>query len=150
MDARSKAALEYHTTGRPGKIEVIPTKALNTERELSLAYSPGVAAPCLVIREEPDAVFKYTAPGNLVAVVSNGTAVLGLGNIGPGLVSANSAYKLLVELGGAEVVGPILLGMRHPVHFFQRGATVPDIINLVTLASVDAQASSEQPAEAVE
>ena len=84
MDARSKAALEYHTTGRPGKIEVIPTKALNTERELSLAYSPGVAAPCLAIRDEPDAVFKYTARGNLVAVVSNGTAVLGLGNIGPG------------------------------------------------------------------
>jgi malate dehydrogenase (oxaloacetate-decarboxylating)(NADP+) len=91
MDARSKAALEYHTTGRPGKIEVIPTKALNTERELSLAYSPGVAAPCLVIREEPDAVFKYTARGNLVAVVSNGTAVLGLGNIGP------SAAKPVME-----------------------------------------------------
>ena len=91
MDARSKAALEYHTTGRPGKIEVIPTKALNTERELSLAYSPGVAAPCLAIREEPDAVFKYTARGNLVAVVSNGTAVLGLGNIGP------SAAKPVME-----------------------------------------------------
>ena len=83
MDARSKAALEYHTVGRPGKIEVIPTKPLNTQRELSLAYSPGVAAPCLEIRDEPDAVFKYTARGNLVAVVSNGTAVLGLGNIGP-------------------------------------------------------------------
>lgn len=91
MDARSKAALEYHTTGRPGKIEVIPTKALNTERELSLAYSPGVAAPCLAIREEPDAVFEYTARGNLVAVVSNGTAVLGLGNIGP------SAAKPVME-----------------------------------------------------
>ena len=83
MDARSKAALEYHEKGRPGKIEVIPTKALNTERELSLAYSPGVAAPCLEIRDDPDAVFKYTARGNLVAVVTNGTAVLGLGNIGP-------------------------------------------------------------------
>ena len=91
MDARSKAALEYHATGRPGKIEVIPTKALNTERELSLAYSPGVAAPCLEIFDEPDAVFKYTARGNLVAVVSNGTAVLGLGNIGP------SASKPVME-----------------------------------------------------
>ncbi len=80
MEARKKAALEYHTMGRPGKIEVIPTKLLNTERELSLAYSPGVAAPCLEIRDDPDAVFKYTARGNLVAVVSNGTAVLGLGN----------------------------------------------------------------------
>ena len=91
MDARSKAALDYHTTGRPGKIEVIPTKALNTQRELSLAYSPGVAAPCLEIRDDPDAVFKYTARGNLVAVVSNGTAVLGLGNIGP------SASKPVME-----------------------------------------------------
>ncbi|MCH7890411.1 MAG: NADP-dependent malic enzyme [Gemmatimonadetes bacterium] len=91
MDARSKAALEYHTMGRPGKIEVIPTKALNTQRELSLAYSPGVAAPCLEIRDDPDAVFKYTARGNLVAVVSNGTAVLGLGNIGP------SASKPVME-----------------------------------------------------
>jgi len=91
MDARSKAALEYHTTGRPGKIEVIPTKPLNTQRELSLAYSPGVAAPCLEICDEPDAVFKYTARGNLVAVVSNGTAVLGLGNIGP------SASKPVME-----------------------------------------------------
>ena len=83
MDARSKAALEYHTKGRPGKIEVIPTKSLTTQRELSLAYSPGVAVPCLEIQEKPDDVFKYTARGNLVAVVSNGTAVLGLGNIGP-------------------------------------------------------------------
>ena len=91
MDARSKAALEYHTKGRPGKIEVIPTKALNTQRELSLAYSPGVAAPCIAICDEPDAVFKYTARGNLVAVVSNGTAVLGLGNIGP------SASKPVME-----------------------------------------------------
>ena len=91
MDARSKAALEYHTTGRPGKIEVIPTKPLNTQRELSLAYSPGVAAPCIAICDEPDAVFKYTARGNLVAVVSNGTAVLGLGNIGP------SASKPVME-----------------------------------------------------
>ena len=91
MDARTKAALDYHTTGRPGKIEVIPTKALNTQRELSLAYSPGVAAPCLAIRDDPDAVFKYTARGNLVAVVSNGTAVLGLGNIGP------SASKPVME-----------------------------------------------------
>ncbi len=83
MVAHGKAALEYHTKGRPGKIEVIPTKSLNTQRELSLAYSPGVAAPCLAIRDEPDDVFKYTARGNLVAVVTNGTAVLGLGNIGP-------------------------------------------------------------------
>jgi malate dehydrogenase (oxaloacetate-decarboxylating)(NADP+) len=78
-----KAALEYHESGRPGKIEVIPTKATNSQRDLSLAYSPGVAEPCLKIAENVKDVYKYTAKGNLVAVISNGTAVLGLGNIGP-------------------------------------------------------------------
>jgi len=76
-------ALEYHTQGRPGKIEVVPTKPVATSQDLSLAYTPGVAEPCLEIHEKPEDVFKYTARGNLVAVVSNGTAVLGLGNIGP-------------------------------------------------------------------
>ena len=79
---RRKDALDYHSTGRPGKIEVIPTKPLNSQLDLSLAYSPGVAEPCLAIRDDPSAVFKYTARGNLVAVITNGTAVLGLGNIG--------------------------------------------------------------------
>ena len=77
-----EAALEYHKTGRPGKIEVIPTKAHSTQTDLSLAYSPGVAYPCLEIQENPDDVYKYTDKGNLVAVISNGTAVLGLGDIG--------------------------------------------------------------------
>jgi malate dehydrogenase (oxaloacetate-decarboxylating)(NADP+) len=76
-------ALEYHAKGRPGKIEVIPTKEAKTQRDLSLAYSPGVAAPCLEIQANPENVYKYTAKGNLVAVISNGTAVLGLGDIGP-------------------------------------------------------------------
>jgi len=76
-------ALEYHSSGRPGKIEVIPTKPTATQRDLSLAYSPGVAKPCLEIARNPDDVYKYTNKGNLVAVISNGTAVLGLGNIGP-------------------------------------------------------------------
>ena len=75
-------ALEYHARGRPGKIAVVPTKPLNNQRDLSLAYSPGVAEPCLAIRDTPEDVYKYTAKGNLVAVVTNGTAVLGLGNIG--------------------------------------------------------------------
>src|SRR5207253_3829289 len=74
--------LEYHSRGRKGKIEVVPTKPLLTQRDLALAYSPGVAEPCLEIARQPDLVFEYTARGNLVAVVSNGTAVLGLGNIG--------------------------------------------------------------------
>ena len=75
-------ALDYHSKGRPGKIEVTSTKPCVTQRDLSLAYTPGVADPCLEIEKNPDDVFKYTAKGNLVAVVTNGTAVLGLGNIG--------------------------------------------------------------------
>ncbi|MDG2263602.1 MAG: NADP-dependent malic enzyme [Flavobacteriales bacterium] len=78
-----KEALAYHAEGRPGKIEVIPTKKHSSQRELSLAYSPGVAEPCIQIDKKKDDVYKYTAKGNLVAVISNGTAVLGLGNIGP-------------------------------------------------------------------
>lgn len=77
-----EAALEYHEAGRPGKIEVVPTKAYRTQTDLSLAYSPGVAFPCLEIQDNPDAAYKYTDKGNLVAVISNGTAVLGLGDIG--------------------------------------------------------------------
>ncbi len=82
-DLRKQQALEYHAKGRPGKIEVVPTKEAKTQRDLSLAYSPGVAAPCLEIAANPEDVYKYTAKGNLVAVISNGTAVLGLGDIGP-------------------------------------------------------------------
>jgi malate dehydrogenase (oxaloacetate-decarboxylating)(NADP+) len=77
-----EAALEYHQMGRPGKIEVKPTKPYHTQTDLSLAYSPGVAYPCLEIQKNPDDVYKYTDKGNLVAVISNGTAVLGLGDIG--------------------------------------------------------------------
>ena len=77
-------ALEYHSKGRPGKIEVVPTKEAKTQRDLSLAYSPGVAEPCKEIANNPDDIYKYTAKGNLVGVITNGTAVLGLGNIGPG------------------------------------------------------------------
>ncbi len=82
-DLRKQQALEYHSKGRPGKIEVVPTKEAKTQRDLSLAYSPGVAEPCLEIANNVEDVYKYTAKGNLVAVISNGTAVLGLGNIGP-------------------------------------------------------------------
>jgi malate dehydrogenase (oxaloacetate-decarboxylating)(NADP+) len=75
-------ALLFHSEGKPGKIEITPTKPLTTQRELSLAYSPGVAVPCLAIAEDPDTAYDYTAKGNLVAVISNGTAVLGLGDLG--------------------------------------------------------------------
>src|SRR5881275_2559056 len=75
-------ALQFHQQGRPGKIEVIPTKPMATQRDLSLAYSPGVAVPVLAIAKDPDSAYDYTAKGNLVAVISNGTAILGLGNLG--------------------------------------------------------------------
>jgi malate dehydrogenase (oxaloacetate-decarboxylating)(NADP+) len=80
---RDEDAFEYHSSNPPGKISITATKPCLTQRDLSLAYTPGVAAPCLAIQREPDLVYKYTAKANLVAVVSNGTAVLGLGNIGP-------------------------------------------------------------------
>lgn len=82
MSFTKKDALDYHSQGRPGKLEVVPTKPFATQLDLSLAYTPGVAVPCLEIAENPDAAFDYTAKGNLVAVISDGTAVLGLGNIG--------------------------------------------------------------------
>jgi len=80
---RKQDALDYHSQGRPGKIQVVPTKPYSSQRDLTLAYSPGVAEPCLKIADNKDDVYKYTAKGNLVAVISNGTAVLGLGDIGP-------------------------------------------------------------------
>jgi len=75
-------ALLYHSQDKPGKIEVVPTKPYSSQRDLSLAYSPGVAEPCLEIEKNADAAYEYTSKGNLVAVISNGTAVLGLGDIG--------------------------------------------------------------------
>ena len=75
-------ALDFHARGKPGKFEIAPTKPLTTQRDLSLAYSPGVAVPCLEIEKDPALAYDYTAKGNVVAVISNGTAVLGLGNIG--------------------------------------------------------------------
>src|SRR3954447_12290124 len=75
-------ALQFHANGRPGKLSIAPTKPLTTQRDLSLAYSPGVAFPCLHIQKDPNLAYDYTAKGNMVAVISNGTAVLGLGNLG--------------------------------------------------------------------
>ena len=82
MAIRKEDALEYHASPTPGKVAVVPTKPCSTQRDLSLAYTPGVAVPCLEIQRDPASIYKYTAKGNLVAVVTNGTAVLGLGNIG--------------------------------------------------------------------
>ncbi|MEX1185402.1 MAG: NADP-dependent malic enzyme [Gemmatimonadaceae bacterium] len=100
---KRKDALDYHSSGRPGKIAVVPTKALNNQRDLSLAYSPGVAEPCLEIEKTPEDAYKYTAKGNLVAVVTNGTAVLGLGNIGalagkPVMEGKGNLFKQFADL----------------------------------------------------
>src|SRR5213080_3752883 len=96
-------ALDYHARGRPGKIAVVPTKPLTNQRDLSLAYSPGVAEPCLEIKRDPDLAYTYTAKGNLVAVVTNGTAVLGLGNIGaiagkPVMEGKGNLFKQFADL----------------------------------------------------
>src|SRR3954454_11276078 len=96
-------ALDYHANGRPGKIAVVPTKPLTNQRDLSLAYSPGVAEPCLEIKNDPDLAYKYTAKGNLVGVVTNGTAVLGLGNIGaiagkPVMEGKGNLFKQFADL----------------------------------------------------
>lgn len=96
-------ALDYHSSGRPGKIAVVPTKPLNNQRDLALAYSPGVALPCLEIESNPEDAYRYTAKGNLVAVVTNGTAVLGLGNIGalagkPVMEGKGNLFKQFADL----------------------------------------------------
>jgi malate dehydrogenase (oxaloacetate-decarboxylating)(NADP+) len=83
MSSFERDSLDYHSSGRPGKLEVVPTKPLLSQRDLSMAYTPGVAEPCREIFKNPDAVYKYTAKGNLVAVVTNGTAVLGPGQHRP-------------------------------------------------------------------
>lgn len=100
---RREDALDYHSQGRPGKIEVIPTKPYSTQRDLTLAYSPGVAEPCLEIEKNPEDAYKYTAKGNLVAVISNGTAVLGLGDIGalaskPVMEGKGLLFKIFADL----------------------------------------------------
>src|SRR6266516_4844038 len=96
-------ALDYHASGRPGKIAVVPTKPLNNQRDLALAYPPGVALPCLEIKANPEDAYRYTGKGNLVAVVTNGTAVLGLGNIGalagkPVMEGKGNLFKQFADL----------------------------------------------------
>jgi malate dehydrogenase (oxaloacetate-decarboxylating)(NADP+) len=103
MADRKELALHYHSTGRKGKVEVIPTKPCATQEDLSLAYTPGVAVPCLAIEKDPDAAYEYTARGNLVGVISNGTAVLGLGDIGalagkPVMEGKGILFKALADI----------------------------------------------------
>ncbi|MEN9787686.1 MAG: hypothetical protein RLZZ299_2950 [Pseudomonadota bacterium] len=101
-------ALDYHREGRPGKIEIVPTKPLFTQRDLSLAYTPGVAEPCLAIHRNPEDAYTYTSKGNLVAVVTNGTAVLGLGNIGPlagkpVMEGKANLFKKFADIDGVDI-----------------------------------------------
>ncbi|MEK9728732.1 MAG: malic enzyme-like NAD(P)-binding protein, partial [Alphaproteobacteria bacterium] len=103
-----KEALQFHSEGRPGKLEITPTKPLTTQRDLSLAYSPGVAEPCLAIEADPNTAYDYTAKGNLVAVISNGTAVLGLGNIGamaskPVMEGKAVLFKKFADIDGVDL-----------------------------------------------
>src|ERR687896_1360063 len=115
MSTSREDALEYHARERPGKIAVVPTKPLTNQRDLSLAYSPGVAEPCLEIKANPENAYRYTAKGNLVAVVTNGTAVLGLGNIGalagkPVMEGKGNLFKQFADLD----VFDLEVGSEHP------------------------------------
>jgi malate dehydrogenase (oxaloacetate-decarboxylating)(NADP+) len=103
-----KAALDYHSVEPKGKIEVIPSKPYSTQRDLSLAYSPGVAEPCMAIYEDPSKVYEYTSKGNLVAVISNGTAVLGLGDIGaeaskPVMEGKGLLFKIFADINVFDI-----------------------------------------------
>ena len=106
------AALRYHSEGRPGKIGIVPTKPYHTQYDLSLAYSPGVAEPCLEIVKNPLDAYKYTGKGNLVAVITNGTAVLGLGNIGalagkPVMEGKSMLFKVFADIDAFDIENDI-------------------------------------------
>src|SRR5277367_6367681 len=108
ISVTDEEALAFHAQGRPGKLQITPTKPLVTQRDLSLAYSPGVAAPCLEIVKNPDTAYDYTARGNLVAVISNGTAVLGLGDLGalagkPVMEGKAVLFKRFADIDGIDL-----------------------------------------------
>ncbi len=134
-----EAALEYHEQGRPGKIEVKPTKAYRTQTDLSLAYSPGVAFPCLEIQENPDDAYRYTDKGNLVAVISNGTAVLGLGDIGA--VSGKPVMEgkgLLFKIYGGIDVFDIEVNEKDPEKFCEAVERIAPTFGGINLEDIKA------------
>ena len=105
----AEEALQFHSQGKPGKLEIAPTKPLTTQRDLSLAYSPGVAVPVLAIAQDPQLAYDYTNKGNLVAVVSNGTAILGLGNLGaqaakPVMEGKGALFKRFADIDGFDLL----------------------------------------------
>jgi len=134
-----EAALSYHESGRPGKIEVKPTKAYRTQTDLSLAYSPGVAYPCLEIQEDPNNAYKYTDKGNLVAVISNGTAVLGLGDIGA--MSGKPVMEgkgLLFKIYGGIDVFDIEIDEKDPVKFCEAVERIAPTFGGINLEDIKA------------
>src|SRR5881296_2073182 len=141
MPIRRQDALDYHAKGRPGKIQVSPTKPFKNQRDLSLAYTPGVAEPCREIAQHPESVYSYTAKGNLVAVVSNGTAVLGLGNIGPLAGKPVMEGKAILFKAFADLdVFDLEVGSEHPddlIRFCQLLEPTVGGINLEDIRSPD-------------
>ena len=141
MASRRQEALDYHAQGRPGKIQVTPTKPFKDQRDLSLAYTPGVAEPCLEIAKRPEDAYRYTAKGNLVAVVTNGTAVLGLGNIGalagkPVMEGKGILFKAFADID----VFDLEVGSEHPddvIRFCQLLEPTVGGINLEDIRSPD-------------
>ena len=134
-----EAALAYHAQGKPGKIEVVPTKPYSTQYDLSLAYSPGVAEPCLEIQKNPDDAYKYTSKGNLVAVISNGTAVLGLGDIGA--VSGKPVMEgkgLLFKIYGGIDVFDIEINEKAPERFIQAVKAIAPTFGGINLEDIKA------------
>lgn len=134
-----KDALTYHAEGRPGKLEVIPTKPYSTKRDLSLAYSPGVADPCLKIKDNPEDVYKYTAKGNLVAVISNGTAVLGLGDIGaeagkPVMEGKGLLFKIFADID----VYDIEIDLKDPQKFIDTVIAISPTFGGINLEDIKA------------
>lgn len=141
---RKQDALDYHATGRPGKIEVIPTKPYSSQRDLSLAYSPGVAEPCLKIAENKDDVYKYTAKSNLVAVISNGTAVLGLGDIGaeaskPVMEGKGLLFKIFADID----VFDIEIDAKDPELFIQTVKAIAPTFGGINLEDIKAPEAFE-------
>ena len=132
-------ALEYHSRGRKGKIEVVPSKPCRTQEDLSLAYTPGVAEPCLDIARDPETVYEYTAKGNLVAVISNGTAVLGLGDIGPLAAKPVMEGKGVLFKRFADIdVFDIEVDTKDPLEFIETVARIAPTFGGINLEDVKA------------
>src|SRR5690606_32262462 len=143
-DTKRLQALVYHAKPKPGKIEVIPTKKYATQRDLALAYSPGVAEPCLEIQKDINNVYKYTSKGNLVAVISNGTAVLGLGDIGAEASKPVMEGKgILFKIYAGIDVFDIEIGTKNIEEFIQTVKNIAPTFGGINLEDIKAPESFE-------